>query len=203
MKTQKSSLAFLTAILVAIFLWVETSVAAPPQIKGQYAFTGEASCLASTTVSGGTLVTPSGFNPDLTVKGHDFVISYSVQGVRRFNGNGTGTVTGKTVSISYNNATPNAGSHTFTFDFTYVVAADGTVTTDMVPGTYQGLYIAGPRTGQTVTVDNIELDGIISINNMTLTLATSAPTIETHTFSNGDVHQQICHRSRVLTWMGN
>jgi hypothetical protein len=203
MKLDRSTLSVLTAIFFASLSSAGTSFAAPPQLKGQYAFTGEASCLGSTTVSQGTPVSPSGFNSKLKVVGDSFVVSYSVQGVRTFNGDGTGKVEATTVDLSYDNGTPSASSQTFTFLFTYVVNADGTFTSDIVSNSYVGTFVAGPRTGQTVTVDNFELDGIASVNNMTLTIATPRPIIETHTFSNGDVQQRICHRSRVATWLGN
>ncbi len=193
MKLQKSSLGFLSAILFASFSWVGTSFATPPQLKGQYAFTGEASCLVS----------PSGFTAKLQPVDGSSVVSYSVQGVRTFNGDGTGRVDATTVDISYDNANPSASSQTFSFLFTYVVNADGSFTSDVVPNSYVGTFVAGPRTGQTVTIDNFELAGIASVNNMTLTLATPSPKVETHTFSNGDVQKRICHRSRVATWLGN
>ncbi len=204
MKLQKASLGFLSAILFASFSWVGTSFAAPPQLKGQYAFTGEASCLGSTTVKAGVPVLGQGFDPStLTANDKSFVVSYSVQGVRTFNGDGTGRVDATSVDISYDNGSPSASSETFSFLFTYVVNPDGTFSTNVVPTTYAGTFVAGPRTGQTVTIDNFELDGIASVNNMTLTIATPRPIIETHTFSDKDVQQRICHRSRVATWLGN
>jgi hypothetical protein len=52
-------------------------------LRGTYAFSGEATCLVSPT---------NGFNPDLTPTNPlgRFVASFSVQGVRTFNGDGTG-----------------------------------------------------------------------------------------------------------------
>ena len=38
---------------------------------------------------------------------------------------------------------------------------------------------------------------------MTLTAAHLSPTVETHTYSNGDVQPQICHRSRVFIGLPN
>ncbi len=213
MKIQKSSLGCLIVILIASFLSVATSFAAPPQLKSQYAFTGEASCLASAIKKEGTPINPSGFNEtDFTLKKeadgvtnvNSFVDSFSVNGVRIFNGDGTGSVQGTSVAITYDNKTPNASSHNFTYTFTYTFGADGTIHTVMDPlNNYLGTFTVGPRTGQTVSIDKINLDGMASVNNMTLTLSTPAPFIETHTYSNGDVHQAICHRSRVFTWIGN
>ena len=210
MKLQKLPLCLLATILVALFLWVESSFAAPPPFKyGQYSFTGEASCLSSTTVNGGAPQQGQGFDPS-TFKANDkyFVVSWSVYGTRTFNSDGTGTVKGTTVNISYDNQNPAGASHDFTFDFTWVANSDGTFTTEMVPNSYQGIETAGPRKGQTVTVDNIELGGVASINSITANLFTLKPVIETHTFTHldgttQDVQQRICHRSRTLIWIGN
>jgi hypothetical protein len=189
-------------ILLTIFVWVGSTLAAPPSLKGDYAFTGEASCLSSTTVKGGTPQSPSGFT-DLKVSGPSFIDSFSVQGVRAFNGDGTGTVSGTSVGITYDDSSPSASSQTFTFSFTYTIQPDGTIATDLVPGSYLGTIVAGPRAGQTITINDFFLAGIPSADNKTLTLATpSPPTVETLTFSNGDVQERICHRSRVLIWMG-
>ena len=110
------------------------------QLKGEYAFTGESSCL----------IAIAGFNEDLTpivINPSDpydkvFSYSFSVQGVRTFNGNGTGTVEGVAVT-TVPRPTPNppgrhfppsASSHSFSFKFTYTVAKDGTITPRWYPG---------------------------------------------------------------------
>lgn len=195
MKSRISSLFPGIMMLFTVFLWAGSTVAAPPSLKGDYAFTGEAGCLIS----------PDGFNTDLTPMGPSFIRSSSVQGVRTFNRDGTGTVTGTLVSTSYARSStfvPSASSETFSFSFLYSVAPDGTFTSDLVPGTYLGTFVAGPLSGDTVTVDKIHLKGMISKDGTSLTLATDAPMVETDTISNGDVEKQICHRSRVLIWLG-
>ena len=73
-----------------MLLWAGVANAGPNQLlNGDYAFTGEASCLVSN----------AGFDGNLTPLDGRFVISFSVQGVRTFNGDGTGTVQGRTVSF--------------------------------------------------------------------------------------------------------
>jgi hypothetical protein len=42
------------------------------------------------------------------------------------------------------------------------------------------------------------LTGRIALDRKSLTLASEEPTVEVVTFSNGDVHYRICHRSRIL-----
>lgn len=184
---------------VAVVFWATTALAAPPQLMGEYAFTGSTGCLWD----------PNGFNPATLVPIDDSVYSSSnnVEGVRTFNGDGTGTVRATEVGITPpppapGFAGPGADAATITFSFTYTVNGDGTFTTQLMPGTFLGTFFQGPRTGQTFTIDKIDLTGQTTNDNKVLTLATVQAEVETVTFSNGDVRPRICHRSRVLTWTG-
>ncbi len=162
-------------------------------LKGDYAFTGEASCL----------IALDGFDPtDLTpLSDSRFVTSFSVQGVVTFNGDGTGARYGSTVSFTHSDRPVilgGAGSDEFQASFTYDVAPDKTTFSTQLSAPLTGKFLSGLRKGQTYTIDKIPLTGMISEDKKSLTLATDEPTIETQTFSNGDVHYRICHRSRVL-----
>ena len=161
----------LCLILGLSLLWAGIAGSAPPQLKGEYAFTGEATCL----------VAPHGFNPNLTpIDGNVFSNSFSAQGVRTFDGHGNGTVEGIlvfTVPPPTNNPfPPDAGSDSFSFQFTYTVDKDGMINTQIVPGSFIGTFLTGPRTGQTYTVDQFTLTGMASKDKKVLTLAT--PTTE-------------------------
>ena len=69
----------------------------------------------------------------------------------------------------------------------------------MASGSYTETILTGPRATQTVSVDAIPpITGAISLDGKTLTAAHLEPVVETRTYSNGDVHPEICHRSRVL-----
>jgi hypothetical protein len=206
------------------------AAAAEPNIKVSYGFTGSAACLVAPGHVGNENVPPplpnptpgvalpnSGFNANL--QPNDFANpgntpsasynrSFAVEGIRRFNGDGTGTVMGTAVGMT-NRPTPGpngfphfppaASSADFSFKFTYVVNADGSWTSQMVPGSYTETFTAGPRTGQTATVDAIPpVSGMIFEDGKTLIAAHLTPTVETHTYSNGDVDPEICHRSRVF-----
>jgi hypothetical protein len=137
-----------------------------------------------------------------------FSTSHAVEGVRTFNGMGSGTVKGRVVFIAprptpgpggFPHFPPSAGSSDFNFSFTYTVNADGTWTSAMVPGSFSETYVTGPRAGQTSTVDAIPpVTGMVSADGKTLIAAHTVPTVETRTYSNGDVDPQICHRSRVF-----
>jgi len=164
------------------------------QLKGTYAFSGEGTCLVSPT---------GGFNSDLTPTNPAgrFVFSFSVQGVRTFNGDGTGTMRARTVSITHSDVAAVAvlgggGSTDIVSSFTYQVAPDGTVSILLsVPMT--GTVLTGTRAGQTFTIDQLPLSGLVSKDRKTLTLASVTPTVEVVTYSNADVQHRICHRSRI------
>ena len=171
MKTSapKSGLVLAVASLLAAS---GTAIAASPKLKGTYAEVGETGCLTSTTVVGGVPVPgPSGFNPvTLTPNGGSSLFMLSFHAIRTFDGEGSGTYQGRTAAINFS---PSAGSSTdIVATFTYVVAPDGTISTeeDTV-----GTVLSGTRAGQTAT------------NSFGMT-----------SFSNGDVQQRICHRSRTM-----
>jgi hypothetical protein len=137
-----------------------------------------------------------------------FSRSFSVEGIRTFNGDGTGTVKGTVVGITvkptpgptgFPHFPPSASAGDFSFSFTYTINADGTWTSAMVPGSYSETFSAGPRFGQTALVDAIPpVTGMVSRDGKTLIAAHLEPVVEVHSFSNGDVDPEICHRSRVF-----
>jgi hypothetical protein len=193
-------LLILTTIVVSlgflvILVWAGSTTAAPPQLKGEYAFTGDGGCLTTT----------KGFDPLLTpkiVNGQEvWTSSHSVQGVRNFDGDGYGSVQVRVVSTS---SLPHAAAYSsdISFQFTYSVDKDGTISTEMVPGTFKGKVLTGPRTGQTYWQTPFSLSGMASKDKKTLTLATESPEIETSYYSDMDVFYSICHRSRALIWLG-
>ena len=201
------------AMLVACLAWVGQANAGPKDfnqlLRGDYAFSGEATCLVSS----------GGFNTNLTPVGppvpFPHVESFSVQGVRTFKGDGTGSVVVRVVNISHPFAVPSpvvvpytpffnrggVGTADVEATFNYEVAPDLTFTVETL--TLTGSIDRGTRAGQTFTVTNFpQFTGRISQDHRTLTVAhvllDSEPAVETHTFSNGDVDKRICHRSRIL-----
>jgi hypothetical protein len=221
---------------VVAMTWAANAVADSSNLKGAYGFTGTAACLvapgsaASGPSPGNTNPLPNaGFQSDLRpIDGKAFSHSNAVEGIRTFNGDGTGTVKGTAVGITppptpqppgYPAFPPSAGSSKFSYKFTYMVNGDGSWTAMMVPGSYTETFVTGPRStqnplnsvDQTATVDAIPpVTGLISQDGKTLILVADplsdgafVPTVETVTYSNGDVYPQICHRSRVLISLGN
>jgi hypothetical protein len=198
-----------------------------PKLKGSYGFTGSAECLVAPGHVGdpngpplpnptpGVALPNSGFQPNLrpndAVPGSStqaYAQSFAVEGIRQFNGNGTGTVKGTVVGLAlrptpgpggFPHFPPAASSADFSFSFTYTVNEDGSWVSNMVPGSYTETILTGPRTGQTATGDAIPpVTGMISQDGKTLIAAHVTTTVETHTYSNGDVDPRICHRSRVF-----
>lgn len=166
-------------------------------LRGEYAFTGEATCLLNA----------AGFNPDLTpVATGTFpvIVSFSINGVRIFNGDGTGTLRAKIVGLTHPFVTPalfvNRGggqANDLTGTFTYDVTSSLKITLNTV--TLGGTATGGTRSGQTFTVTSVPpLEGRISEDLDGITLAHDEAGIETLTWSNGDAQQRICHRSRIL-----
>ena len=186
------------------------------KLKGQYGFSGAAHCIHSSVgfsasneaLCGDThqpiSVQPNPSNPRNTCPGV-FATTNSVEGVRTFNGNGTGTVQGNNVSLTVppNTASLGASSDEFSFSFTYSVDDDDSFTSQLVPGSFQGQILTGGRAGQTYTISDINVEGLISNDKKSLVIASVEPTVERQQFSNGDVRYRICHRSRSLIRMGN
>jgi hypothetical protein len=158
-------------------------------LDGEYAGTGAATCLVS----------PSGFNPNLTPQGSSFVHAFNVQAVLIFNADGTGTIRGRNVSITHSHlpsGAPSASADEFTAPFTYTVAPDRSFT--VVFGPFAGTVLTGPRAGQTFTIPTVSTVGLIAKGRKSATLATDTTDIEVITYSNGDSFPRICERSRVL-----
>jgi hypothetical protein len=205
--------------------YAASAAADAPKLKGSYGFTGPAVCLVAQgyagSPSGPPIANPtpgmafpnSGFQPNLrpndalTGTSEAYVYSFGVEGIRKFNGDGTGTVKGTVVSVTgrptpgpggYPHFPPAAGSADFGFSFTYTVGSDGSWTATMVPGSYTETILTGPRAGETSTVDAIPpVAGMISRDGETLIGAQVTTVVETHSYSNGDVEPQICNRTRV------
>jgi hypothetical protein len=112
-----------------------TAAMARDDIKGAYGFTGTAACLvapgSSSTQPAPGNTTPNanaGFQSNLRpVDGKVFSRSFAVEGIRTFNGDGTGTVKGTAVNITvpptpqppgFPSFPPSAGSAEFSFSFT-------------------------------------------------------------------------------------
>lgn len=166
-------------------------------LRGDFATTGSAVCvqsLANTAVT--PPIPPAGFNADFSPRpGATNTLMFSINGVRTFNGDGTGSFRARVVSNTVNGPT-NAGD--LAGDFTYSVANDGSVTIDNGPLLLT--FVAGPITGQVNSITNMPpFTGRVSKDGQTITTASENPGVETVTrVDTGVVTQlRVCHRSRV------
>ena len=220
------------SIFTAAMLAAGAAAADSPQLKGSYGFTGTAACLVAPGHVGdpngpplpnptpGVALANSGFKPNLQPNDsgpgqstQSYQRSFSVEGVRVFNGDGTGSVRGAGVGIvprptpgpgGFPHFPPSASTGNFSYNFTYPGDGNGGFVATMVPGSYSETFVTGPRTGQTATVDAIPpLAGMISQDGKTLIASHLTTTVETRSYSNGDVDPEICHRSRVLINLPN
>src|SRR5262245_57351212 len=79
-----ASITLALSISPVAMTWAQTATADSPKLQGTYAFTGTSACL-STAAPG------PGFNPNLTPTDGSFGQSFTTEGIRTFNGDGTGT----------------------------------------------------------------------------------------------------------------
>jgi hypothetical protein len=179
----------------AVMIYSASAIADSSHLKGTYAFTGSTVCLTTTAV-----FTSSQQAPPLasTSSGSD-------EGIRTFNGNGTGTFKNRDTSITAPVAPvppnplflPDASSSESSASFTYT-EADDEFTSQNVAGTNTGTVLSGPRKGQTFKIEGTPpAIGLISANGRTLTTSILTPGVETITYSTGEVFNRICARSRV------
>ncbi len=184
-------------------------------LRGDYAFSGDGSCLQSANGFANFRANPAPGAPGL-------IRSFSVHGVRTFNGDGTGTVKGRTVEIGHqpnpaNAVNPNSTNtgfvvptnfgpfftNDFSAKFTYTVAPDHSL--HIVNGPLTHTQIQGPNIGQTGAWTGINIDGHVSQDFKTIVVATPGSVLETEYASeaaalNGGTptNFRYCHRSRTL-----
>jgi hypothetical protein len=228
------ALALSVSVLAAT--WAATAAAAPPQLKGQYGFTGQATCQYSgqpfginqpTVVNGQPTGTPdvpdandfsnhttlfafASLPTTLPTPNGVFSNTFSVSGVRTFDGQGHGVADGQSVEVTTVSATPRASVSKFHFEFDYTIDDAGQLTTQLTPGTFTAtdLMLDGVTESTSKwTIDQFSLIGLIGNNNSVITLATAKPEIETQKFTAGpqagNQRQRVCVRSRTLIWLGN
>jgi len=185
---------FLLLVIVGFAASGSALAADPSHLHGTYAFTGTSACIQDSA--------SLGFNTDFTPKGPAIFFEFTATGTRTFKDDGTGTVTATSVSVG---APPNAfaSSANFTFQFTYTINSSGMLSLTLVPGSFSGQELTGPRAGQTyVDVFPVQT-GQIGDGAHSIVISQPAPAVETATYSNGDILARICNRSRVLILTGH
>ncbi len=159
------------------------------QLNGTYSFVGEQACLVS----------PGGFNPNFTPAGAASVQSASVEGIMKFNADGTGTGEFTELLIAHPPAAlVFASSQDASFSFTYTVGDDGVVT--IVSGAVTGKFSSGPFAGLTFSNNPPPMSGRVAKNGTAISIATHVPTVETSELGppiSASI-PRICHRARTL-----
>jgi hypothetical protein len=186
---------FMLSVSVAVVISAASAIADSPKLKGDYGFTRTVRCIVSDT----------GFNDKFRAEPNYFGEAFAEEGVRTFNGDGTGSQSFTGINIEIPAA--HSGANGFRVKdqkFTYVVNGDGSWS---VPGggSISGTVEGGPRDGDTFTISNLAGDaGHVSTNAATLTLSTGdTPVIETITYTTSSnmpdgMFYRICNRSNVL-----
>jgi len=167
-------------------------------LRGDFAFTGGTVCVNSGANFATTPPTPPlGFTADWVPIGASFVNTNSVQGILTFNGDGAGSLVQHFVSLGNPGA---AGVIDTSLQFTYSVAADGTLKIDDLPAVSN--TVAGPQAGQQSVVSGVPtFVGRLSSDRKSLTFASFTPAVETvmRVVPAPELVTalRICHRSRV------
>ena len=179
---------------------LQDSIGAETGLRGEYAFTGTAQCLASST----------GFADNLlplisTPPAPPTVLSQSsntISGVRTFNGDGIGTV----VAIVHNIQTSGPTVSTLQGTFTYELGLDRTLIIDDAP-TQGFITKGGIRVGWKTTTLNVpRFVGIVSKDLRTVSVTHEDMVVEQSILSSPDgvtpaqqfVTFRVCHRERTL-----
>ena len=176
MKSSMKKLAvFVIIAAIAMFTVVATASAGdyyPKAIWGQYAATGSQTCLLA-LCGVDTEYVPIG-------SGTGSVQSLNIEAVFKFkpDGNGTASMTKRSINLPPTLPTipsASAGVVADSFNFTYTVKDDGTVTMQVVPGTYTSTWTYGPYKGASYTVYGVSFEGTITPDGMMLTLNSGMP----------------------------
>ena len=165
------------------------------RLKGEYAFTQIHFCV-STRVSG------QHFGPGFSVpSGGATTSTRSNEGILTFDGQGTGSFDGKTLTINHSATGSGAlpvSEAEFTCPLTYAVNADGTFTTHLACSA-RGLSGAGAGTPSTVT--GLELHGQLQDGGRLFIANDTRPNVETVTSTSSDgvtsEFERICGRSQT------
>jgi hypothetical protein len=185
----------LPAIAFAVLLTAGAGPAVAQGISGTFAFTGSGSCIQ--------VVPPATFDSSFRPTAAPvFFDSFNNLGYRVFNVDGTGSLVvllgvSTFVPVPPGTFTPgasDASSWEVQFQFTYTVS-NKIITMTLKPGSYLQTYLSGPRAGQTATQDILDSYGYLSADGKSLLTVSKGTEVETKTYSNADVRQQVCHRS--------
>ncbi len=147
-------------------------------LRGSFAIAGSGTCIQTFPLVGPNgPVPPLGFNADFQPIGPASVQSFSIEGVRTFNGDGTGTQRTRIMPL----ANPGGASAIdLTGPFSYSVAADGGLTIDQASS--DAAVAVGLNAGQQQRSSGaLTFVGHVSRDGQSLTFASHDPAVETLT----------------------
>jgi hypothetical protein len=197
-----------TASALAMALAVSSAIAdsGTGQLKGTYVFSGSSVCAVSPALITPTSYTPPpGFRANLTGIGETFPVTFSIQGIQTFNGDGTGSIEARIASLSHGNQLSGAATDQQTL-FTYSVDDEGNVM--IQNGQSRSVFVAGPRTGQEISVSDVPIFvGHLSSDRKSIAYATFNPGVETVTrmVPGPELVEslRLCHRARTAMRIGH
>ena len=138
-------------------------------------------------------------------------MTFSIEAVFTFTRDGKGHVerTAPTVTHTGNPGTlfyPYAWTAKDSWDFTYEVERDGSITITQVPGSHSGIGISGFMKDLVFKNEGRNRRGTVSPDGKTIILNGGEPdfvTFDSPTFPGCEVPQMICNDSAVLIWQHN
>lgn len=172
------AMAVLTALTVG--LGVETTADAGPnlnaRLRGDYAFNATLACVQNQAGFGAApglqVLTPGPGQTGANTR------TISVDGVIRFNGDGTGTAQARALTVIHNFTFPSAqpvGESEFTVDVSYTVNPDGTFTAEL---TVSGDILSGISAGLPLEISDIMRQGRIGQGGQTLIISNTFANVE-------------------------
>jgi hypothetical protein len=200
MKGDINKLVLLMIIIVmASFILATTVTAGQPYhraIRGQYAATGGGTCFVAFL----------GFENLVPKDGAYVLMTFSMEAVFTFYRDGTGHVERTNPTVIHNPSPfapyPCAGISKDSWDFTYEVKRDGSITLTEVPGSHSGEFTSGPWVALGEYHDEgRNWRGTVSPDGKTIILNGGLDDIITSPSNPGT--EIICNVSAVLTWQHN
>jgi hypothetical protein len=181
---------FMLISAVAMFC-LGSAAAGAAELRGTYASTGNQTCI----------VASGGFNSALQAIGTTYSTTSTEVGITTYKADGTGSFNSTSMTLVPPPTVgffPSGSTSQSSSEFTFSVTGN-TFTSENVPGTDVGTVLTGTLAGQTFKTAGIpNRTGHISADGRTVVAATVTPSVETQTFSSGEVHQQLCFFNRVF-----
>jgi hypothetical protein len=154
-------------------------------LRGTYALTTTSYCIQNSA--------SIGFTPNFLPKGPVFPFSITTEGVMVFHADGTGTVNQRSFVVDVGEGQTSESS----YQFTYTIDPDRTLSVKAVPGTQSSTVLTGPLAGLTQVAGVPDTSGSIGEGARAITLAQPTPSVQIVTRSTGAQFARICNGSTI------